>query len=68
MVRSRPPAQAEKPADQPLTEALNGPMLAPYHGMKSAMNATAAPTMITRSSVSMRFQSNSMLSTSRTSA
>src|SRR5256885_12725395 len=47
-VRSSVPAQAVKPADQPLTETLYGPALAPHHGRKPAMNATPAPPPIVR--------------------
>src|SRR3954469_9929961 len=65
-VRSKPPAHAVKPADQPLTDALNGPTLTPYQGRKSAMNATAAPPTTTRSRVLSCFQSNRISPTSRT--
>src|SRR5437588_1199318 len=64
-VRSKPPAHPVKPADQPLTDALNGPTLTPYQGRKSAMNATAAPPTTTRSRVLSCFQSNRISPTSR---
>src|SRR5437588_3996932 len=57
-VSSSAPAQAEKPADQPLTDTLNGPTVTPYHGKNAAINETAAPATTARSSVLRLFQSN----------
>src|SRR5215471_14679534 len=55
VVRSIVPAQAVKPADQPLLDQPPSPRPA-HHGRNPAMNATPAPPTITRSLVLSRFQ------------